>query len=314
MSSTVSKRHPEMRGSKPRPGGRRRSPAIARIAAGIDGFPEGQDAATLGRLLAEATGAELMLVAVHTVPLLPPAPELSAASLRKESQRILREVRDSFAPGARTVTASDHSVARSLQRVVRRHHRDLLVLGSSRQGPEGRVRIGKRTRQLLCHFECALAVAPRGLHADPRPLRRIGVGYDDRPESRAALALAASVAAGAGAALHALAVVDDRPPGLGWSSLPSVLAKTWDDVIGDEMERIREHAVAAGERTEKQPDVVVARGRPADALLELSETVDLLVIGSRRWGPTARLLLGTTGEAVMHDAACAVLAVPRPGR
>src|SRR5512142_1966574 len=98
MSSTVSKRHPETRARKRRQGGRRRSPAIARIAAGIDGFAEGQDAASLGRLVAEATGAELMLVAVHTAPLLPSPPELNAASLRKESQRILREVRDSFAP------------------------------------------------------------------------------------------------------------------------------------------------------------------------------------------------------------------------
>ena len=293
---------------------RRRSPAIARIAAGIDGFAEGQDAATLGRLLAEATGAELMLVAVHTVPLLPPPPELNAASLRKESQRILREVRDSFAPGARTVTATDHSVARTLQRVVRRHHRDLLVVGSSRLGRAGRVRIGRRTRQLLCHFECALAVAPRGLHTNPRPLRRIGVGYDDRPESRAALALAASIAAGADAELHALAVVDDRPPGLGWSSLRSVLGTSWDEVIDEEIQRIRKAAVAAGKGTEKQPAVAVARGRPADGLLAFSETVDLLVIGSRRWGPTARVLLGSTGEAVMQDAACAVLAVPRPTR
>jgi nucleotide-binding universal stress UspA family protein len=157
-------------------------------------------------------------------------------------------------------------------------------------------------------------VAPRGLHTDPRPLRRIGVGYDDTPESKAALALAASIAAGAGAELQALAVVDDRPPALGWSSLSSLFGTTWDDVTRNEMERIREHAVAAGQLTETQPDVVVARGRPADALLELSETVDLLVIGSRRWGPTARLLLGSTGEAVMHDAACAVLAVPRPAR
>lgn len=312
MSSTVSKPHPEMRASKPRPGGRRRSPAIARIAAGIDGFPEGQDAATLGRLLAEATGAELMLVAVHTVPLLPPAAELSAASLRKESQRILRQTRDSFAPGARTVTATDHSVARSLQRVVERHHRDLLVLGSSRQGPEGRVRIGKRTRQLLCHFECALAVAPRGMHTDPRPLRSVGVGYDGKPESKAALALAASIAAGAGAQLEMLAVVDDRPPGLGWSSLPRVVGSTWDDLIQTEMERIREQAVTAGQRTKAGPDVMVARGRPAGALLEFSQTVDLLVIGSRRWGPAARVLLGSTGEALLHDAASSVLVVPRP--
>jgi nucleotide-binding universal stress UspA family protein len=56
----------------------------------------------------------------------------------------------------------------------------------------------------------------------------------------------------------------------------------------------------------------VVRGRPADALLALAAEVDLLVIGSRRWGSGQRVLLGSTGEALMHDAPCAVLAVPRP--
>jgi nucleotide-binding universal stress UspA family protein len=56
----------------------------------------------------------------------------------------------------------------------------------------------------------------------------------------------------------------------------------------------------------------VRRGRPADALMELCERVDLLVIGSRRWGGAARVLLGRTGEALMHDASAAVLVVPRP--
>jgi nucleotide-binding universal stress UspA family protein len=299
------------------PASRRRSgsrrPVIARIAAGIDGFPEGRDAAALGQSLAKATGAELMLVAVHSTAMLPTPPELSYRTLRKESQVMLREVRDSLAPGARTLTATDHSVARALHRVVHRHHRDLLVVGSSRQGPEGRVRIGKRTRQLLCHFECALAVAPRGLHAQPQQdLRRIAVGYDGTPESEAALALAASIAGGAGADLEVRAVIDDRLPLFARSTLSRLVEDEWNDAIKAEMDEIRARAVTAGERISAQLGVEVARGRPADVLLELSKQVDLLVIGSREWGPTARVLLGSTGEALMHDAACAVLAVPRP--
>ena len=299
------------------PASRRRSgsrqPVIARLAAGIDGFPEGLDAAALGQSLAKATGAELMLVAVHSTAPLPMPPELSYRSVRKQSQLMLRDVRDSLAPGARTLTATDHSVPRALHRVVHRHHRDLLVVGSSRQGPEGRVRIGKRTRQLLCHFEGALAVAPRGLHAKPPlGLRRIAVGYDGTPESEAALALAASIASVAGADLHVRAVIDDRLPVFARSALSRLVEDEWNDAISAEMDELRARAVAAGERIKAQLDVQVARGRPADVLLELSEHVDLLVIGSRNWGPAARLLLGSTGEALMHDAACAVLAVPRP--
>jgi len=288
-------------------------PLITRIAAGIDGFAGGRDAAALGQSLAEATGAELMLVAVHSTALLPMPPALSYTSLRQQAQLELRDVRDSLAPGARTLTATDHSVPRALHRIVHRHHRDLLVVGSSRQGLDGHVRIGKRTRQLLCHFECALAVAPRGLHANPRRrLRRIGVGYDATPESESALAVATSIAAIAGADLQVQAVVDDRIPLFARSALRGLVELEWNEVISGEMDEIRAQAIAAGERLGAQLSVGVARGRPANVLLELSEHVDLLVIGSRHWGSTARLLLGSTGESLMHDAACAVMAVPGP--
>jgi nucleotide-binding universal stress UspA family protein len=288
-------------------------PLTARIAVGIDGFPEGRDAAALGQLLAEATGAKLMLVAVHSAALLPAPPSLSYRTLREQSEQELREIRDSLAPGARTFTATDHSVPRALYHIVERHHRDLLVIGSSRRGPEGHVRIGKRTRQLLCHCECALAVAPRGMRTNSaRGLRRIGVGYDGSAESDSAVAFAASIAAGAAADLHVQAVVDDRVPVFARSVLNGLAEVEWDDAIRTEMDEIRTRAVAAGNRTGAQFDVGVARGRPADVLLELSENLDLLVIGSRHWGPAARVLLGSTGEVVMHDAACAVLAVPRP--
>ena len=287
--------------------------AIARIAAGIDGFPEGRDAAALGHVLAQATGAEMMLVAVHSAALLPAPPELSFRSQRQEAERILREVRESDAPGARTATASDYSVPRALLRVVRRHHCDLLVVGSTREGPEGRVQIGNRTRQLLGQFKCALAVAPRGLHADPPPLRRIGVGYDGSPEAEAALALAASHRPWCGCR-SSVAGGRRRPA----ASIRLVwLGREPRAPNGMRSSRTRWTRSASRprrqpERTRAQVEVAVARGRPSDALLKLSETVDLLLIGSRRWGPTKRLLLGSTGEALMHDASCPVLAVPRP--
>jgi nucleotide-binding universal stress UspA family protein len=67
-------------------------------------------------------------------------------------------------------------------------------------------------------------------------------------------------------------------------------------------ERATGHAQATGARVQ----VEGLRGRPADWLLDLCEHVDLVVIGSRRWGAVARLMLGSTGEALMHDASCSV--------
>lgn len=311
-SSTSASRPNARRGGQP--SGAAPSPGpltITRIAVGVDEYPEGRDAAALAGALARVTGAELILAAVQSPPLVPLPADMGWKSLREGSQLRLREVRDVFAPEARTVTETDFSIARALHRVVADHHRDLLVLGSSRHGREGRVRIGKRARQLLCHFECALAVAPRGLHARPDfELRRIGVGYDGGPESEAALAMAGSLAVAAGAELDVCGVVDDRFPRIAVFS-GAVLGE-WDDVISQEMDRVRGRLSTAARGTGASVRVEVTRGRPAEALLALSERVDLLVVGSRRWGPATRLLLGSTGEAVMHDAACAVLAVPRP--
>jgi nucleotide-binding universal stress UspA family protein len=289
-------------------------PTIKRIAVGVDGYPEGRDAVALGFALARVTTAELMLVAVHSDPLVVLPEGMNWTSLEQQAKATLNAARDSLAPGARIDVETDLSVPRALQRVVRREHRDLLVVGSSRHATDGRVRIGKRTRQLLCHFECPLAVAPRGLRDHPDlQFQRIGVGYDGEPEAETALALAGSIALAAGAELRVRAVVDDRMPPVGWPAMATgALLKTWEQAVEEQMASLQVDGQTLGRATGADARVEATRGRPADALLELSEDVDLLVIGSRRWGPASRLLLGSTGEAVMHDARCPVLAVPRP--
>ncbi len=312
------------------------SPAttLSRVAVGIDGYPEGRDAAALGAALARATGAELMLVAIHPEPLVVLPEGLDWTGLRNHALRTLREVRDSLAPDARVDVETDLSVSRGLRRVVRRDHRDLLVMGSSRHAPDGHLRIGKRTRQLLCHFECALAVAPRGMHTlSEHPIARIGVGYDGGPEAKAALTLAGSIAAVSGAQLTVCGVVDDRIRTVGFSQVASgpVVASdvgtseaagsivagegatpAWEALVEATERSLRSELEQAAGATGATVKTEVLRGRPADALLRLGADVDLLVIGSRRWGPVARLMLGSTGEALMHDANCPVLVVPRP--
>ena len=266
-------------------------------------------------MIARAAGAELMMVAVHPDPMVVLPAEIGWTGMRKEAQRVLRETRDAVAPDARILVETDWSVPRALERVAQREHRDLIVVGSSRQGPEGRVRIGSRTRQLLSHSRCALAVAPRGLSEQPaRRLTRIGVGYEGAPESEAALALAGALAVSAGATLWVRAVIDDRVPMVGWqSAVREQMLAMWDELLAPNIAALLERTQSASEATGAElAEVDVRRGRPADALMELCEQVDLLVIGSRRWGGAARVLLGGTGEALMHDATAAVLVVPRP--
>jgi nucleotide-binding universal stress UspA family protein len=288
--------------------------ACQRIAVGINGYPEGRDAAVLANLIAGVTGAELLLVAVHPDPLLVVPTELGWTAMREQSLAMLRETRDSLAPRARTVVETDWSVPRALQRVLEREHRDLLVVGSSGGGPDGVVDAGPRARQLLDSSPCPLAVAPRGLR-DRTQLRllQIGVGFDGSAESDAALALAGSLAEQAGATLLVRGVIDDRLPMLGGSSpTREEVRAMWSELAEPEVVALRERAQHATDERSAAADVDVGRGSPVEALIEVSDIVDLFVIGSRRWGTAARVLLGSTGEALMHSARCPILVVPRP--
>jgi nucleotide-binding universal stress UspA family protein len=71
------------------------------------------------------------------------------------------------------------------------------------------------------------------------------------------------------------------------------------------------------ERLEACPGVAadgtVVVGSPTGELVLASEGLDLLVLGSRRWGPVRRLALGSTSERVIRHTACPVLVGPRDG-
>jgi nucleotide-binding universal stress UspA family protein len=289
--------------------------AVSRIAIGVDGRPESRDAVALGTSLAAVTQAEVLLVGVRPEPLVVLPEEMNWTSLHRQTAELLADTCDAYAPGARVTVEPGPSVPRALERVVTREDCDLLVVGSSRHAVEGRVRIGTRTRQLLSELTCALAIAPRGMHRHQNyGLRRIGVGYDGHDESAAAVTLAGSLALAAEAELFLCGVVDDRDPSLGWGEMTpaGAMMGRWEERIVAEMDALRDFGLSAASATGATAHAEILRGRPADPLIKLSEHVDLLVIGSRRWGAMARVLQGSTGEALAHHAACPLLVVPRP--
>jgi nucleotide-binding universal stress UspA family protein len=54
-----------------------------------------------------------------------------------------------------------------------------------------------------------------------------------------------------------------------------------------------------------------AVGRPAEILAEASEDLDLLVLGSRGYGPLHSVLVGGVAGRVVREAACPVIVLPR---
>jgi nucleotide-binding universal stress UspA family protein len=281
------------------------------IAVGVDDNPEASDAMVLATTIARVTDAEVILATVY--PDLPEPLLRKIGRTRSQAEALLRKLNAFMAPEARAVAEADWSVPHALARVVSREHPDLLVLGSSRHAPPGRVRIGMHTRQLLGEAKCSLAVAPRGL--SPEGQNRLGViaaGYDGTPEAAQAIRQAGSLARAAHARLRVRAVVDDRLPYVGWTPVRPYVQGMWDEVIAPEIESLRQAAQVQASATGAKFTVEAGSGAPVDELIALSGEVDLLVIGSRRWGPAVRVLLGSTGEELMHNARCSVMAVPRP--
>ncbi len=255
-----------------------------------------------------------MLVAVHRNPLLPTAPGLGWTAMQERAEEVVRQLRDAVAPDALIAVKTDSSVPHALKRVVRDQHQDLLVVGSSPKAPDGRLRIDDTTRQLLDDAPCALAVAPRGFASrTPRPLKRIGVGYDDSPEAGVALRRGGELALAARATLRVRAVLDDRLPAVGSSGEDrAMVGEMWDQVLRPELESLRERAERAACATGADFELDVTFGPPADSLIALCGEIDLLLIGSGRWGTVARVLRDSTGEALMRNANCPVMVVPRP--
>jgi nucleotide-binding universal stress UspA family protein len=58
-------------------------------------------------------------------------------------------------------------------------------------------------------------------------------------------------------------------------------------------------------------DVEALVGEPAEVLVDLSQHLDLLVCGSRGYGPARAVLLGSVSRRVASEAHCPVIVVPR---
>jgi nucleotide-binding universal stress UspA family protein len=150
-----------------------------------------------------------------------------------------------------------------------------------------------------------VAVAPRGLElgAVAEPWHSVGAAYIDAPDAQAALEAATAISRAAAAQLRLLTVM--AAPDLYLTLAPVVDADARRADAQAQLDHGLEmaaHGNASG---------TVLDGEPPAALGAASAELDLLVSGSRGYGPLRTLLLGGTSHALVRRAACPVLVVPR---
>jgi nucleotide-binding universal stress UspA family protein len=274
------------------------------IVVGCNGRERGRGAVSLAHAIAIATGARLLLVGVHHNPPLPfPS---SYANQHEGLEKDLRAVRDELAPEAIIHVRADMSPAHALRHVARYEGADLLVVGSRHRRRLQHIVESDHAMQILHGARCAVAVAPDPLARRPE-LARIGVGIEPTAESAVALDTACELARATGARLVLLAIADDRMPAWSGDALGGAYGESIHAVLDDRIAAARELLAERRGHCEGiviEGDVIV--GNPAGELVLASEDLDLLVLGSRRWGPVKRLALGSTAEpsSVIPRAPC----------
>jgi len=218
------------------------------------------------------------------------------------------------APELRVV--EDSTAARGLAAAIDDLSPRLVIVGSTRRGRVGRVLAGSTAERVIHGAAAPVAVVPHGYRLPEHGVRTIGAAFVPSPEGHAALRAAADLARGVGGRLRGVMVLSPKHADEGsagqLSSLPESQRPAVDGSVTGRLaaEAALETALAElAQGVDAEPDVLFQD--PVEGLDAASELLDLLVLGSRAYGPMHAILLGGVSRRVIATAACPVLVLPR---
>jgi nucleotide-binding universal stress UspA family protein len=289
-----------------------------KIVIGFDGTDSGEDAIALGLVLARATRAVPLVTVVHPQEYPIGVGRVDAewvAFMHERAEQLLGRARRLVGEeaGAEFREVAAPSESHGLHDLAEQEQAELVVVGSSHRGPIGRTYPGSTGDRLLQGSACPVAVAPRGLReSPPQRLARIAVAYLDTAEAGQALAAAVALAERVGAGLRLVSVMP-RPadmylPVVGRDAEEAFVAtsrEVFQQALDDALARVGGRVEAEGRLLE---------GEVVDTLATLDRRdADLLVCGSRAYGPLRRVLLGGVSSRLLRRSALPLLVVPRSG-
>jgi len=289
----------------------------AKVVVGVDGSDQSADALALALTLAEALGARIWPVFVH------PYGPLSSTLPESKYERLVHELADSvhaqlkaleLPPAERRLQiVTGRSPAAGLQRTAERDAAALIVVGGSQRSRVGRVLPGGTAERLLAGAPCPVAIAPRD-HAHNRDdLMFVGSAFDGSAESQAALDWAAGLARSVQAQLRLLGVHQPLPPPPGPAGAGLPLASANHELRDELGQRLTEAEATVREGHMKVGSALLD-GDPAAEIARASEHLDLLVLGSRGYGPVGAVALGSVSNALVRTSSCPLVVVPRSGK
>lgn len=287
------------------------------IVIGFDGTECGTDSVALGLRLATATGDRAVIATVYPGEY-PIGPGRVDAEWRAEVHRRAVEVSEQAKALAadsgvevEAITVPAHSAARGLHELAESRSAEMVVVGSTARGALSGTMPGSTGERLLYGSSCPVVVAPRGAaERTGNPLASIVCAYVDTPDGGLALRAAAALSRRSGATLRLVTVAASTAEIVPW-----ILGRDADTAY---VERVRELSQEALDRAlAGLPDGVqvtaeVLAGDVVETLAELTHPeVDLVVCGSRGYGPVRQVLLGGVSGRLVRRARVPVMVVPR---
>lgn len=281
----------------------------ATLLVGFDGSDGSGDAVALAAALG---GAGATVVLVNVMPATGPLPTRP----RLLDSHELPEASEFFAPAraalegfqVETRTYLGGSAARVLTEIAEDGRTDVVVVGSTSRSAVGRAVLGSTARGLMYGAAAPALVAPSGYaSADQPALRTIAVAYDGTSEAKAALQYGKAAALAAGGTLRVLTVATRATTPAGMLGYKPPMPKTPGEVLA-------EGVAAVGDAVAVEGRELGGGGIPEAIVRDSAEDVDLFVVGSRGYGAFSRVMIGSVADGLIHQAACPVIVVPRPGR
>jgi nucleotide-binding universal stress UspA family protein len=278
----------------------------------------GRDALGLGRMLARTGDVTLTVCVVVPQTWDYPSPARVdaeyAAFLNQYAEDAIAEAREFLGDSvqAEYTTSSASSASEGLIATATEAGAALIALGSARHGPVGRTTVGGIANEMLHISPVPVAMSPRGYRpSSGARLRRVTCAFSGSTQSRSAFDAAVQLSRRHAVPLRLTTIViRDR--------------QMYPSQVGYDAERlvVEQWRVQAREAQEKalatlpndvsvETDILDGRNWE-DALNSLPwEDGEMLVVGSSRLGPVAKVFLGSSATKIIRSSPVPVLVVPR---
>ena len=277
------------------------------IIAGYDGSDASQAAVRFAKQVASAREGQVVALTGYPVPphvIGKGASDGAVASLvsdaHAQADLTLAEL-PSNGVASRIVRAG--TAARALTEAADELGADLIVVGTHHASGAGRLSLSTTADRLIHGAPCPVSIVPAGAGEDG--IATVGVAYDDSDAARSALSYAAGLARAFGARLVLISVVEPFAGGH--------LETSEDDDV-----RFRNAVADAAEQAaaelgdDLEVEVRTMPGVPGEMVAaEARHGIDLLVVGSRAYGPLRAVLAGSVSRYLADHAPCPLIVVPR---